>query len=116
MRTVMTAVVLGCLAIVGGVVQVYASEVKGEVIDTYCYASMGAKGEAHRSCAIACAKKGIPMGLLEDGTGKVYVLVPSKPATSLPIAVTDKMAQKVTINGKVYRVGGSQFLAVESIE
>jgi hypothetical protein len=58
----------------GFVAQVYAAEavtVKGEVIDTYCYALMGAKGEGHRQCAIIC-QAGIPAGL-EEGTGKVYL-------------------------------------------
>jgi len=62
--------------------EIYAAEavaVKGELIDTYCYALMGAKGESHRQCAIDCIKAGIPAGLLEEGTGKVYVLLPNKP-------------------------------------
>jgi hypothetical protein len=98
---------------------IYAAEtvtVKGEVIDTYCYALMGAKGESHRQCAIDCVKKGIPAGLLEDGTNKVYVLLPNKDKSSLPTAVIDKMAKKVTITGKVYTSGGSQFLTIESIK
>jgi len=98
---------------------IYAAEtvtVKGEVIDTYCYALMGAKGESHRQCAIDCVKKGIPAGLLEDGTNKVYILLPNKDKSPLPTAVIDKMAKKVTIMGKVYTSGGSQFLTIESIK
>ncbi len=102
-----------------GAIQVYAAEtvtVKGELIDTYCYALMGAKGPSHRNCAIECVKKGIPAGLLEDGTNKVYVLLPNKDKTGLPPAVIEKMAEKVTITGKVYSQGGSQFLTIESIK
>jgi hypothetical protein len=102
-----------------GTMRVYAAEtvtVKGELIDTYCYALMGAKGPSHRDCAIECVKKGIPAGLLEDGTNKVYVLLPNKDKTGLPAAVIEKMAQKVTIIGKVYSQGGSQFLTIESIQ
>jgi len=98
---------------------VYAAEpvkITGEIIDTYCFALMGAKGESHRQCAIDCVKAGIPAGLLEEGTGKVYVLLPNKDKSSLPAAVIDKMAKKVTITGKVYTSGGSQFLTVESIK
>ncbi len=98
---------------------VYAADtvsVKGEIIDTYCYTLMGAKGESHRQCAIDCVKAGIPAGLLEDGTNKVYVLLPNKDKTGLPKEVVDKMAQKVTITGKVVAKGGSQFLTVESIK
>jgi hypothetical protein len=105
--------------VLGFFAQVYAAEtmmVKGEVIDTYCYALMGAKGESHRQCAIDCVKAGIPAGLLEEGTGKVYVLLPNKDKTGLPKGVMDKMGRMATITGKVYVSGGSQFLTVESIK
>jgi type 1 fimbria pilin len=90
--------------------------ITGEVIDTECYATSGAKGDAHRDCALACAKAGIPVGLLEDGTDKVYILLPNKPATALPAAVMDNMARKVTITGTVIMKGGSQFLSVDSVK
>ena len=97
----------------------YAAEsvtVTGEVIDTYCYSMAGAKGEGHRQCALECAKKGIPVGLLEDGTNKVYVLLPSKNASPLPQSVIENMARKVSITGKVVESGGSRFLTVESVK
>jgi type 1 fimbria pilin len=115
--------VTGCsillLVIVAASAAAYAAEsvtVTGEVIDTYCYSMAGAKGEAHRQCALECAKKGIPVGLVEDGTNKVYVLLPSKNASPLPQSVIDNMARKVTITGKVVESGGSRFLTVESIK
>jgi hypothetical protein len=117
MRTLSVGIMF-CFVLVGAV-QVFAAEtvtVKGELIDTYCYALMGAKGASHRNCAIECVKKGIPAGLLEDGTNKVYVLLPNKDKSPLPPAVTEKMAEKVTVTGKVYVQGGSQFLTIESIK
>jgi hypothetical protein len=93
-----------------------SASITGELIETFCYASMGAKGESHRQCAISCVKKGIPAGILEDGTGKVYVLLPSKNDSPLPQSVIDNMAHKVTVTGKVYTTGGTQFLTVESIK
>ena len=97
---------------------VYAQTVtvKGEVIDTYCYALMGAKGESHRQCAIDCVKAGIPAGLLEEGTGKVYVLLPNKDKMGLPQGVIDKLGRTASITGKAYTSGGSNFLTVESIK
>ena len=106
------------LLVLGSLSQVYAQAVtvKGEVIDTYCYALMGAKGEGHRQCAIDCVKAGIPAGLLEEGTGKVYVLLPNKDKTGLPKGVIDKMGRMATVTGKAYSSGGSNFLTVESIK
>jgi len=109
------------LLALGGLFQVYAQAktqtIKGEVIDTYCFALMGAKGESHRQCAIDCFKAGIPAGLLENGTNKVFVLLPNKDKTSLPQnAILEKMGRQATITGKTYTVGGSNFLTVESIK
>jgi hypothetical protein len=120
MRKIMVfSVLVSFLMVLSIIIPVYAAEtmtVKGEVIDTYCYALMGAKGESHRQCAIDCVKAGIPAGLLEEGTGKVYVLLPNKDKTGLPKGVIDKMGRMATITGKVYTSGGSQFLTVESIK
>jgi hypothetical protein len=109
------------LLVLGGLSQVYAQAktvtVTGEVIDTYCYALLGAKGESHRQCAIDCFKAGIPAGLLENGTNKVFVLLPNKDKTSLPQKdILEKMGRQATITGKVYTSGGSNFLTIESIK
>lgn len=90
--------------------------VKGEVVDAYCYALMGAKGESHRSCGIACAAKGIPVAILENETNKVYVLMPNKDKAPVPKEVIDRMGRQATIIGKLATVGGSQFLTVESVK
>ena len=119
MRKIMIlGVVLSLLMVMNIFTVVYAQSVtvKGEVIDTYCYALMGAQGESHRQCAIDCVKAGIPAGLLEEGTGKVYVLLPSKDKTGLPKGVIDKMGRMASITGKAYTSGGSNFLTVESIK
>ena len=117
-KTFLFAGVVSLLLVLGGLSQVYAQSVtvKGEVIDTYCYALMGAKGESHRQCAIDCVKAGIPAGLLEEGTGKVYVLLPNKDKAGLPKGVIDKMGRTASITGKVFTSGGSNFLTVESIK
>lgn len=55
-------------------------QVRGEIIDTWCYYSgvMGGpdavQGSAHHTCALWCSAGGIPVGLLaEDGT--VYMVL-----------------------------------------
>jgi hypothetical protein len=93
-----------------------AETVTGEVIDTFCYASMGAKGTSHKQCGIDCAKKGIPVALLEKGTDKVYVLLPNKDKQPLPDGLVNKMGSEVTVTGKVQAKGGSTFLTVESFK
>lgn len=112
-------VLLAMMVYWGALVPARAAEsvtVTGEVIDTFCFALMGAKGESHRQCGLDCAKAGIPVGLLEDGTNKVYVLLPTKDKKPVPADAVDKMGRKATITGKVYIVGGSNFLTVESVK
>jgi hypothetical protein len=110
--------VLALIMAVGISIPVQAADsdkVTGEIIDTYCYSMAGARGEGHRKCALECVKKGIPAGLLEEGTNKAYVLLPKKENSGYPKAVFDNMARKVTITGKMVAKGDSQFLAIESI-
>jgi hypothetical protein len=102
-------------------IAVYAADapisVKGEVVDTACYAAMGAKGEGHAKCGIKCAKKGIPVGLVEEGkSGKMYVLLPGKDDTAMPSSVIDNMGKVVTVTGHAYSSGGNSFLMVESVK
>ena len=101
-----------------GAMAVYGADkpvtVKGEVVDTMCYASMGASGEGHAKCGITCAKKGIPVGLVEGK--KMYILLPAKDASGLPATVVDHMGKTVTITGKTYESGGNSFLTVESVK
>jgi len=115
------AVAVSMMMAAGGATATYAADavtIKGEVIDTSCYAASGgkAKGESHRSCGMSCIKMGAPAGLLEEGTNKVYVLLPGKPMTSLSDTVVEMVAKQVSVTGKVYTIGGSQFLTVEEIK
>ena len=48
--------------------------VTGEIVDSACWIKMGAKGESHKDCAQKCADAGIPLALVEDGTGKLVWL------------------------------------------
>jgi len=90
--------------------------VTGEVIDTFCYGTMGAKGASHKPCGVECAKKGIPVGLLEKGSEKIHILLPTKDKTALPDDVVSRMGETVTVTGHAYSKGGVQFLTVESVK
>ncbi len=90
--------------------------VTGEVIDTFCYGAMGAKGTSHKQCGVDCAKKGIPVGLLEKGSEKIHILLPTKDKTALPDEVVSKMGETVTVTGHPFTKGGVAFLTVESVK
>ena len=90
--------------------------IKGELVDSLCYVAMAAKGPGHKQCAIDCAKAGIPISILEDGTGKLYTVLPKEDETGYPASVINKMGETVTLKGNLYENGGNRYVTVESVE
>jgi len=90
--------------------------IKGELVDSLCYVAMATKGPGHKQCAIACAKAGIPISMLEDGTGKLYTVLPKEDKTGYPESVINRMGETVTLKGDLYENGGNRYVTVESVE
>ncbi len=90
--------------------------VTGSLEDSYCYATMGAKGPSHKACAMKCASSGIPVILIEKGTEKSYIVLPNKNASPLPESVIKHMEDEVTVTGKEYSKNGVDYLVVESVK
>src|SRR5947199_10792458 len=86
------------------------------VIGSFSYATIVAKGTSHNQCGIDCAHKGIPVGLLEPGTGKIHILLPTKDKTALSDEVINKMGETVTVTGHEHMKGGLAFLTAESVK
>ena len=90
--------------------------IKGELVDSLCYVAMAAKGPGHKQCAMDCAKAGIPISMLEDGTGKLYTVLPKADKTGYPESVINRMGETVTLKGDLYENGGNRYVTVESVE
>ena len=121
MRKMNTALVgLGAMLTIGvaglGIAADTQKSVTGSLEDTFCYNVVGAKGSAHAQCALKCAQKGIPVGLVEKGTEKMYILLPPKNEEGMPEDVMKNMEKEVTVTGKSYSKGGVEFLTVESVK
>jgi anaerobic selenocysteine-containing dehydrogenase len=97
-------------------------EIKGEIIDTWCYLSgvMGGPdavvGSAHHTCALWCAAGGIPVGVrAEDGT--VYMVLKIKGED--PLAQTDTIMEiqsnTIVAKGAHYLRDGIDYLVVEKV-
>ena len=90
--------------------------VKGEVIDQVCFETKnGARGEAHRSCALSCAKRGNQMAIIEDGSDTVYAIAgdysENKNEKLIPF-----VAEKVEAKGTVTEEDGKKLLTITSIK
>jgi len=89
--------------------------VKGEVVDLWCYLEDGSHGAGHKQCAIACAKAGNPIGIV-DAKGNVYVAMGIKDHQPGRDVLLDKMAQTVTVTGTLVKKGGTQVVYVTSVK
>ena len=90
-------------------------ELNALVIDTGCYLSHNTKGEKHIPCATRCAKAGVPLALLEEKSGTVY----------LPIALDHKnqnaklmdfIEKRVKVSGTLMEKGGVKGIVIKAVE
>lgn len=87
--------------------------VQGEILDMACYMAKGSKGAAHKACAVLCAKKGVPMGVLTDA-GEVYLLLDDHNNPD-PYEATKKFSgERAEISGKKFNKQGVASIVVGS--
>jgi hypothetical protein len=88
--------------------------ITGEIVETFCWATIQVGGSPHAACGIECVKRGIPMAIVDARTRKAYVLLPGRDKASLPAGLVQAMGQRVTIRGEIHVKGGAQFMTVQS--
>ena len=88
---------------------------KGEVIDQPCYDKGGKKGEAHKACALSCAKRGNQMAILEDGTNTVYS-IEGDYADNKNEKLVPYVAETVEVKGTVSEKDGKKWVTITSIK
>lgn len=88
----------------------------GEVVDPACWIVNGAKGEAHKECALACAKAGQVLGILEKKTNKLYLIATERPGEDPNKGLIDYCGQTVSAKGRVYTRGGFTAIQLASVE
>lgn len=88
----------------------------GEVVDPACWIVNGAKGAMHKECAIACAKAGQVLGIVESKTQKLYMVATDKPGEDPNKGLIDYVGQIVLVKGRVYSRGGATGIKITSVE
>ena len=110
------ALMVICAAVAAGAAPRAAEvTVKGEVIDQPCYDKGGSKGEAHKACALSCAKRGNQMAILEDGSNTVYSITGDYAANKNEKLIPF-VAETVEVKGTVTEKDGKKWLNVTSIK
>ncbi|MBM3811316.1 MAG: hypothetical protein FJW20_06735 [Acidimicrobiia bacterium] len=86
----------------------------GLVVDTGCYLSHDTKGEKHIKCATACAKAGVPLAILEEKTGTVYlvVAVDHKNPNEKLMPFIEK---RVAVTGTLFEKGGVKGVGLKTV-
>jgi hypothetical protein len=97
-----------------GVFAAPQTTITGELVETYCWGKMQIGGPGHAACGIACAKRGIPIAVVDAKSRKAFVLVPGRHNASIPPQLIEAIGQRVTIRGEAFARGGNQFLTVDS--
>jgi hypothetical protein len=92
-----------------------AVSITGEVVDSACWIKSGAHGESHRACAQKCADAGIPLALVEDGTGRLVWLASVDDAETPNALLRPYAGRKVTVSGTFAERGGAKILLVEKV-
>src|SRR5882672_250759 len=89
--------------------------VRGEIADSYCLGVRGVRGPSHTACAIRCARKGVPLALVEEGTRHLYILLPPHDETAMPEKVIRAAGTVHTVTGRMFMNSGTRFLTVDAI-
>jgi hypothetical protein len=89
--------------------------IDGEIIDITCYIRHDSRGPKHLKCALFCAEMGMPLGLLEDGTDEIYLILPSGHADPRK-AVLPFVSKKVRVTGIPLNSGGLATIEIQAIE
>jgi len=89
--------------------------VKGEIVDLACYLSKGSKGTRHKACAELCAKKGMPIGVLNE-SGDVYLLIEDHDDPGPYDAAKGLAGEQAEVTGKKFTKGGVQSILVSGVK
>jgi len=89
--------------------------VTGWVLDSACAFTKGLSKPISRECALACAKNGSPLVILQDDGSIYWPISESTPAVSQNERLKPFAGKRVTATGKVYTRGGSTAIVLDKI-
>ncbi|MGI9074658.1 MAG: hypothetical protein ACR2JB_25825 [Bryobacteraceae bacterium] len=89
--------------------------VTGWVLDSACAFTKQLEKPISRDCALACARKGSQLVILQDDGTIYWPIAESTPAAGQNERLLPYAGKRVTATGKVYARGGSQALVIENL-
>jgi hypothetical protein len=89
--------------------------VSGEVVSLYSYLAQGLHGAENRDAGVfQVEQRGLPVAIVEDGTGDIYVAVYKGP-TSAAAKLAPLMGLKINAQGPVFEKGGLKLIEIQVV-
>jgi len=89
--------------------------VTGWVLDSACAFTKGLSKPISRDCALACARKGSQLVILQNDGTIYWPISDQTPAEGQNQRLLPFAGKRVTVTGKLYTRGGSNALVIEKI-
>jgi len=91
--------------------------ITGEIVDLVSYMASGVKPDSPQNLEIiqGSARGGNPLGILEDGSGRLYVVTMKQANTGSNQTLLPWLGSRITAKGKVYSKGSTSVLVVTTI-
>ena len=107
-----------CLAVAAAVAQSKGvpANVTGWVLDSACAYTKGLEKPISRDCALACAKKGSPLVILQDDGAILLPIAEETPSAGQNGKLLPFAGKRVKVSGRVFTRAGSKALVIEKIE
>jgi hypothetical protein len=106
------AILTASLALAGDAPQ---KTVTGWVLDSACAFTKGLTKPVSRDCALACARKGSQLVILQTDGSIYWPISDETPAEGQNKRLLPFAGKRVTATGKLYTRGGSNALVIEKI-
>ena len=91
--------------------------ITGEITDIKCLLNgMKASSDDHTQCATDCIKGGLPVGIMEEKTAKVYIVVPKAGMKGANEELAKYAEKKVKLTGMVMEKNGIKMIAYTKVE
>ena len=110
------------ILLIAGTVEVTKAQsaetiIVGDVIDIVSYMTSGVKPDSPAGLEVirASAKGGNPLGLLEESTGRVYVVTLKQASMGANQALLPWIGTKAAAKGRVYTKGSTRVLVLTTI-
>jgi hypothetical protein len=88
---------------------------QGEIVDLPCYMVTGGRGADYQACALLCARKGVPIGIVTDA-GELFLLLTESNNPEPYEAARQLAGQRAELTGRLVSKHGVASLIVESAE